>query len=522
MPATQTTLRFAVILLCLAGCAGGGSTPPLGGLPMQYPAGRSDVPLTLADRAAGGACAVSADGFLWYALPSGTYPPIDFAHVRCAAPGTLAADTAPPMPQWSQPNGPTQAIFVATSLQEAYSIPGTLAIEALAKQSSTPVTWMIGNSQYLSTNAAFYNTAHATNGDDVEFENASSLYGAAATLFPWYTPAVSVEGAGRERNIAALTARGDRAFWGLTWNSHGTDNTSDLGAPWGSFCADPTSYKRPSPSGDCSLVALEWTARDLTRALFTDTNRSGYSAEAAFSSDPDDIILRGGFDPTSGTQYARRLVDAYAAAGATQPIVMMSQQESMEEETRGALGDDQILGAMYDEARVVGMRRMTLRDAAAAAATFSAKPRAIAFPYISGGIVTSYDNVPFAPATIDYHDSSAGMTFVSGHTLPGRVFEYNADSASYFNRALPELTAQPSLTNVAVVNHAITFHFASPQALHYGVALWTDPAILGVSGPNITLAGRAGFVAAFDLPAGESDQTIACDGCTSATFPFSR
>ena len=100
--------------------------------------------------------------------------------------------------------------------------------------------------------------------------------------------------------------------------------TQDMGAPWGAYCADPTSYKRPSPSGNCALVAFEWTARDLTRAYFT-------QHEEYYSTDPDDLLLRAQFDMGTGSTYIRALVDAYAAAGQTQPLVMVSQQETAEE-----------------------------------------------------------------------------------------------------------------------------------------------------------------------------------------------
>ena len=247
----------------------------------------------------------------------------------------------------------------------------------------------------------------------------------------------------------------------------------------------------------------------------------GYSAEAAFSTDPDDILLRAGFDPTSGALYARRLVDAYAAAGAAEPLVMMNQQESMDEATRGAAGDDAILSALYDEAKVVGMRRVTLRDAATSAAAFSAKPRAIAFPFLPGGIVTAFENTPFGLATIDYHDAIAGMTFLSGRTTPTRVFEYAQDPISIFNQAFVELDAKPTVTSVSLRNHMLTFHFRSTRAVHYGIALWTDPTLLGLIGSNVTAAGHAGVVVTFDIPSGDSDQFVPCTGCTSTTFPYS-
>ena len=147
------------------------------------------------------------------------------------------------------------------------------------------MTWMVGNHQYLDRDAGIYSAFRATNGDDVQLEDQTALYTEAEQVLPWFVPAVSVEGAGHERKIALLLSRGDRGFWGITWNSDGTDGTADRGAPWGTYCADVTSYKRPSPDGSCDLLAFEWTARDLTRAYLS-TGTPQYSAEAEYSTDP--------------------------------------------------------------------------------------------------------------------------------------------------------------------------------------------------------------------------------------------
>lgn len=158
-------------------------------------------------------------------------------------------------------------------------------------------------------------------------------------------------------------------FWGITWNSRGTDGTSDYGAPWGTYCADVRSYKRPQPDGRCDLLAFEWTARDLTRAYLS-------GREAAFSTDPDDLLQRAGFTPKTAAAYAGMLVDAYAAAGETQPIVMVVQQESIDE-VRPA--DAVVLDALFDRAVRDGMKIQTLAQAATDARTFSAAPRPLRF-----------------------------------------------------------------------------------------------------------------------------------------------
>ena len=382
---------------------------------------------------------------------------------------------------------------------------------------------MIGNPQYLYLDANIYSAYHGTFGDDVQLEDHTSLYTLAEGALPWFVPAVSVEGAGHERKIAELLSRGDSGFWGITWNSDGTDGTADRGAPWGTYCADVASYKVPAPDGSCRLVAFEWTARDLTRAWLS-LGTPQYSAEAEYSTDPDDVLRRGGFSPTGGATYVRRLVDAYAAAGQTQPIVMMSQQES-HDEASDPTTDGVVLGALYDEAKRVGMRALTLSGALPVARAFSARPRAVAFPFVAGGKPTRYNGASFSPGTIDYHDAKAGMSFIAGHTLPSRLFTYAHDPVSVFNRPLVETDpgpAYPQLTRIASGGGTLVLHFSSPAAMHFGVAIWSDPQRLGVGGPSVVPAGRAGFVAAFDLPAGESDQSIPCTACATTTFPYSE
>src|ERR1700722_14309465 len=203
---------------------------------------------------------------------------------------------------------------------------------------------------------------------------------------------------------------------------------------------------------------------------------------------------------------------------------MMSQQES-HDEANDPTTDGVVLGALYDEAKRVGMHAMTLSSALPLARSFSARPRAVAFPFIAGGKPTRYNGVSFSPGTIDYHDNQAGMSFIAGHTMPSRLFTYARDPVSAFNRPLVETDpgpAYPQLTRVATGGGALVLHFSSPSAMHFGVAIWTDPQRLGVGGPSVVAAGRAGFVAAFDLPSGESDQSIPCSACGTTTFPYAE
>ena len=461
-------------------------------------------------------CTVSYDGLIWYAVPAGSFSPIDVRFEHCSA--VLNADPSPPIPAWAKPTGPTGAVFVATSFLEAnnaYSVPGLQSIDAVATAAHVPVTWMIADMSWLQS-AALLNQYHASNGDDVEVYPNPQMVQAVETAMPWYVPHVGPLPAGSERNIAGLFAVGEDGFWGIAWDSAYVDGTNDVGAPWGTYCADVTSYKRPSPDGSCALLAFEWTARDLTR-----TYLSGHPEY--FSTDPDDLQQRAGFDVAGAQAYEREIVDAYAAAGQSQPLVVVSQQEPNENAANA--GDPQILSALYARAVADGLHVETLAQADVDARAFSAQPRAVAFPYLAGGAAVPSPIIggqTLYPATIDYHDNVSAMTFLAGHTTPTRLFRYADDAQSVYNAGFPTVPPNqlPSLKNVVASAGSIAFTFDAPVALHYGVALWADPASLGITGTGVVAAGRAGVVLTFDLQPGANQIVFPCSGCTSTTFRY--
>ncbi|MBV9263252.1 MAG: hypothetical protein JO324_02950 [Candidatus Eremiobacteraeota bacterium] len=388
-------------------------------------------------------------------------------------------------------------------------------IERTAASHHVPVSWMVGDVRHMAY-AADYNAFHRANGDDAQAQFWGDLHAAMSEKLPWYVPSVSILTAGVERNVRRALSFGEHAFWGITWNSRGTDGTSDYGAPWGTYCADIHSYKRPQPDGGCSFLAFEWTARDLTRVYLS-------GREAAFSTDPDDLLQRAGFSPKSAAAYARKLVDAYAAAGQTQPIVMTVQEETID----GVIpANAVVMNALFDEVMHDGMHLETLSQAARDARSFSAAPRAVAFPYLAGGTQSGSGLLhgdTLYPATIDYHDARLGMTFLSGRTLPVRVFRYSDYPVSRFNRALPEVPAgqMPSLKGASVKNGWLKFTFAAPHALRFGVAIWSDPAAPNIVGSGRIAAGRAATVLVFDLKAGKNSLRYRCSACRSTTFTYS-
>lgn len=172
------------------------------------------------------------------------------------------------------------------------------------------------------------------------------------------------------------------------------------------------------------------------------------------------------------------------------------------------------------------MKTQTLAQAATDARTFSAGARAVAFPYIPGGTEFASDILggdTLYPATVDYHDAQVGMTFLSGHTLPTRVFRYSDYPVSRFDRPLPEVPARemPSLVAASVASGLLELRFEAPRAMHFGAAIWSDPRRLKFSGTGAIAAGRAATVLIFDVKKGTNVVRFPCAGCRSTTFDYS-
>lgn len=446
-------------------------------------------------------CRVSSDGALWYALQPGAFSPLAVSRSDCPA-GALGAGPAP-VPSWAKAQGPTQAIFSAVSLVEKPRGGPIEPIAAAARAAGVPLTFLLGW-DWIPANVPVLDAEHAR-GDDVQV--VPSNLGLAKNAWPWFSPAVAVLGAGMERRIDLTLGARLGAFWGITWNSDGVDRTSDRGAPWGFFCADPASYKRPSRDGTCALGGIEWTARDLTMAYESDR-------EDAYSTDPDDLRLRAHLAPAAAAEYEREMVDAYAAAGESTPLLMVAQEEAAEfAADRRANGP--VLAALYDQAKRDGMTVTTLADAARRMVAAGDRARVVAFPALAA-------SGRYGAATIDAHDGHVGMTFVAARLMPERVFAYDRAVMSRYDVPVPQLGAgeMPELLGTDVAGGVVTLRFRAPVATRFGVAFWVDPAIAKWTSPNVIPAGRAGAVAFFDLAAGENTVRLGCRACTSTTFAY--
>jgi hypothetical protein len=126
------------------------------------------------------------------------------------------------------------------------------------------------------------------------------------------------------------------------------------------------------------------------------------------------------------------------------------------------------------------------------------------------------------PATIDYHDRSIAATFLAGHTLPSRLFDYSSQSRSSFDRPLAAtpVAALPRLLRARFAHGDIVLTLDSPRKLRYALAFWSDPARLRVSGRGWMAAGRAGVVIPLRLHSGTQTIVVRCGGCSSGVLPY--
>jgi hypothetical protein len=444
---------------------------------------------------------VTSDAAVWYSVQPGTFSPLRVSANDC--PADALGIVPAPVPSWAKPNGPTQAVFSAVTLVEKPRGGPIEPIAATAHAAGVPLTYLLGW-DWIPSNVPIIDAEHAR-GDDVQV--VPSNLALARGAWSWFTPAISVLGAGMERRIDLTVAAKLGAFWGITWDSSGVDGAFDRGTPWGLYCADPRSYKRPAPDGSCDLAGIEWTARDLTMAY-----ESGH--EDAYSTDPDDLRLRARLTPPAAAEYEREMVDAYAAAGQTTPLLMVAQEEAWE--FSDALADDRPIElALYEQAKRDGMVTTTLAHAVSLLAPTAAQARVIAFPSlaVSGR---------YGPATIDAHDAHIGLTFTAANLMPDRVFAYDRATTSTRNTPIPQLSARemPELLGVSARDGVLTLRLRAPIATDFGVAFWVDPAVAGWTSPNVIPAGRAGAVAFFDLVRGDNTITLGCRACTSAPFPY--
>jgi hypothetical protein len=114
------------------------------------------------------------------------------------------------------------------------------------------------------------------------------------------------------------------------------------------------------------------------------------------------------------------------------------------------------------------------------------------------------------------------MTFLAGHALPTRVFDYSKQSRSRYDRSLAQLSVSemPRALGARVLQGRIQFTIAAPRDMPYALALWSDASRLRLTPGTAIAAGRAGVVVPVRLRRGVQTITLRCAGCSTSVLPY--
>jgi len=142
--------------------------------------------------------------------------------------------------------------------------------------------------------------------------------------FPWAMTKVAGSGIADGDAIAILEEAGFEGMWGYCWEQVWWDGLTNQGIPWGFWYVDGKRFKAPHP-GRGSLIACEWTARDLHSSYHT-------ASPVVYSTDPNDV-LRAGLCTGDNIEYWKRLFDDYLRnTDANDQVFFLQHQEAHEME----------------------------------------------------------------------------------------------------------------------------------------------------------------------------------------------
>ena len=212
---------------------------------------------------------------------------------------------------------------------------GMERIAKLAHRHNIPVTWLIdpGSGKVMKNRI---NKWHEKYGDDIgmvwghshatptSFHDPLIALDSLKILFPWSNINLAASGTRSIEIFNEIKNAGLSSVWGSCWEQVGIDRITDRGAPWGYFYAADDNFKLPSLTNG-GLVSVEWTSRDLLKALHS-------SAPTIYSSDPDDVG-RTDICTADDIEYWKTLFDNYIRNIAHNKVVFFPQhQESHEME----------------------------------------------------------------------------------------------------------------------------------------------------------------------------------------------
>ncbi len=216
------------------------------------------------------------------------------------------------------------AIAYATMKPAGLRIPlkGMEILADLAHKYGIPVTWLtdVTTGRLMKDKI---NQWHEEFGDDIGmiFSATAAMRDSLKILFPWSDVNIMAS-THTKRESAIAQDLGVTGIWGSCWEQEGVDGITDRGSPWGLYYTSAENYKVPALSGR-GPVSLEWTSRDLLKALHT-------GRSSIYSSDPNDV-LRSKICNADDISYLKAFFDNYIRNIRHNKYVFFQQQQESHE-----------------------------------------------------------------------------------------------------------------------------------------------------------------------------------------------
>ncbi|MBW7453293.1 hypothetical protein ACFOLF_36445 [Paenibacillus sepulcri] len=302
--------------------------------------------------------------------------------------------------------------------------------------------------------------------------------------FPWVKTKVAGRGKIYNEVIEVLEELDFKGMWGYCWEQVWWDGITHAGIPWGSWYIDSSRYKVPH-SGKGSVVACEWTARDLNL-----TFHSG--SPCIYSTDPNDV-LRAGLCSGDNIDYWKNVFQDYLAnTDHNDRIYFLQQQEGHEMEYTEQFsvfpaGDVEACSEMLDRffgyISTFGITITTLPQAieeyharnSVTAPVFmltrdtQIRPQINEYTMTLGGVGSG----PW-PDTFLYYDHECQMAFVEGENRPHLLRNYVGKGN--MNEDFIEKTPSVFVTRYDKTGDRIDIEYKvniwSPMP--YGLVYWED------------------------------------------------
>lgn len=371
---------------------------------------------------------------------------------------------------------------------------------ATAHKYGVPVTWMVnrGSIPLLRERIVQW---HEEFGDDVilrcptfardagesplRFKQLLKEEWAAITeAFPWVKTKVAGLGIKEGEAIRLLEECGFEGVWGYCWEQVWWDGITNEGIPWGFWYVDKDRYKIPAPEGG-SMVACEWTARDLHQAYHT-------ANPCIYSTDPNDV-LRAGLCSGTDVEYWKRVFQDYLRnTEHNDHVYFVQQQEAHEMENSEAFSVfpaadveacDQMQELFFEHLRTFPITVTTLPEAIR---TYKRQNRETAPAYMLtedplirpevneytmtlGGVGLG----PW-PDTFFYYDKECQMAFVKGECKPRMLRSYVGKwnmQENFAEEAPPVFVTQYAESEQAI---EMMFEIGHWKPIPFGLTYWQE------------------------------------------------